>query len=72
MVHAAFDLDAAGDGETIQRLNDLFPACLPPADIRLVSSTMSSTQDVFHYTDDTQLTQIADRVEQVLMDVGLN
>lgn len=72
MVHAAFGLDAAGDGEAIQRLNDLFPACLPPADIRLVSSTMSSTQDVLNYTDDTQLTQIADRVEQVLMDIGLN
>jgi len=72
MVYDAFGLDAAGDSETIQKLQHVFPACLPPQDIRLVSSTMCSTQDILNYADGTQLGQIADKVEQVLMDIGLS
>ena len=66
-----YSLDEQRDAASIAQLAAKFPPMVPPADIRLVSSTMASTQDVFYYTDDTQLTQIADRVLQALTDVGL-
>ncbi len=66
-----YSLDERRDAASIAQLAAKFPPTVPPADIRLVSSTMASTQDVFYYTDDTQLTQIADRALQLLSDTGL-
>jgi len=71
-VYEAFGLDDSRDQKTIAELKHKFPAAVVPGDIRLVASTMSSTQDIFYYTDDTQLTQIADRVLQILSDTGLS
>lgn len=70
-VYESMGLDDAKDRSAILSLKEKFPPAAFPADLRLVSSTMSSTEDIFYYTDDTQLTQIADRVQQVLSDVGL-
>ncbi len=70
-LYEVFRIDESVDGARIQQLKQEFPSLVPPADLRLVSSTMASTQDVFCYTDDTQLTQIADQVKLVLADIGL-
>ncbi len=72
LLYEVFRLDERVDSARISELVTKFPPLVPPADLRLVSSTMASTQDVFYYTDDTQLTQIADRVMQALSDVGLS
>jgi hypothetical protein len=71
-VYEVYSLDEKRDATAIERLATQFPALVPPGDIRLVSSTMASTQDIFYYTDDTQLTQIADRAMQTLADLGLS
>src|SRR6185369_7246809 len=70
LLYEVFGIDERTDAARIDELGRKFPNLVPPADLRLVSSTMASTQDVFYYTDDTQLTQIADRVAQALSDVG--
>jgi hypothetical protein len=70
-IYECFGLDDQKDRKALLSLKEKFPPAASLADIRLVASTMSSTQDIFYYTDDTQLTQIADRVQQVLSDVGL-
>ncbi len=70
-IYESFGLDDRKDRATLLSLREKFPPSTPLGDLRLVSSTMSSTQDIFYYTDDTQLTQIADRVQQALSDVGL-
>src|SRR5205823_4145524 len=71
LLYEVFRIDERTGGARIEELARKFPSLVPPADLRLVASTMASTQDVFYYTDDTQLTQIADRVMQALSDVGL-
>lgn len=71
-MYEVYSLDEKRDAATIQQLAAKFPPVVPPGDIRLVSSTMASTQDIFYYTDDTQLTQIADRTMQTLADLGLS
>ena len=70
-IHETYGFDAARQPEIEKQLAAKFPRLAPPSDIRLVSTTMASTQDVFYYTDDTQLTQIADRAQQALGDLGL-
>ena len=70
-IYECFGFDDQKDRKALLSLKEKFPPAANLADIRLVASTMSSTQDIFYYTDDTQLTQIADRVQQVLTDVGL-
>jgi hypothetical protein len=71
LLYEVFRIDERSRGAPVDELRRKFPSLVPPADLRLVSSTMASTQDVFYYTDDTQLTQIADRAMQALSDVGL-
>jgi hypothetical protein len=43
------------DAGTAQRLRDLFPAPAMPAEVRVVSPTGLSTQDLLGYTSDTRL-----------------
>jgi hypothetical protein len=71
-IYEVYSLDETRDAIAIEELATKFPPVVPPADVRLVSSTMASTQDIFYYTDDTQLTQIADRTMQTLADLGLS
>ena len=53
------------------QLHNLFPATQPPAEIRMVSPTGLSTQDLLSYTSDTQLEIIADETRKELLALGL-
>ncbi|MEI8133419.1 MAG: hypothetical protein WCG34_13385, partial [Leptolinea sp.] len=53
------------------QLYNLFPATQPPAEIRMVSPTGLSTQDLLSYTSDTQLEIIADETRKELLALGL-
>jgi hypothetical protein len=61
---------AADDEATLARLEELFPAYAPPAEIRLVSPTGLSTQDVLGYTSDTNLEEVADGIRRQLQQAG--
>ncbi|HQP99549.1 MAG TPA: hypothetical protein PLY86_13905, partial [bacterium] len=68
---SSFDLRLS-DPSTVEMLKRAFPRHLPPADIVMTSVTMSSTQDVLHYTADTRLDTVAESVKTKLADVGLS
>jgi len=61
----------ADDNAAIEQLRLLFPAARPPAEIRMVSPTGLSTQDLLNYTSDTQLETIADETRLELSALGL-
>ncbi len=60
-----------GNQETIERLKQAFPGHRAPGDLVMTSVTMSSTQDMLHYTSDTRLEEIANQVQVILGDYGL-
>ncbi|MDP8243483.1 MAG: hypothetical protein P9L94_05320 [Candidatus Hinthialibacter antarcticus] len=59
------------DKETVERLQEAFPPHDPPGELVMISSTMSSTQDLLFYTSDAKLDEIADQVQVILNDYGL-
>ncbi len=59
------------DNDAISKLHELFPPTQTPANIRLVSPTGLSTQDILNYTSDTQLEAIADATRKELLAAGL-
>ncbi len=59
------------DNETVERLKEAFPPHDPPGELVMISSTMSSTQDLLFYTSDAKLDEIADQVQVILNDYGL-
>jgi len=61
----------ADDDSVVEQLRLLFPAAKPPAEIRMVSPTGLSTQDLLNYTSDTQLEAIADETRRELSALGL-
>ncbi len=67
----ALGLDA-GDPATPGLLRELFPAPPRPAEIRVVSPTGLSTQDLLGYTSDTSLEAIAEGARQELAAAGFS
>ncbi|MBI1388341.1 MAG: hypothetical protein GC154_07830 [bacterium] len=67
---STFQLDF-NNKETIARLREAFPAHQPPGDLVVISSTMSSTQDLLFYTSDAKLDEIATQAQTLLGDYGL-
>jgi len=55
-----------------ERLRQVFPAYAPPAQMRVVSPTGLSTQDLLSYTSDTRLESIATEVERELLAAGFS
>ena len=53
-------------------LETLFPAYAPPSEMRIVSPTGLSTQDLLSYTSDTRLEEIASEVENRLLASGFS
>ncbi|MDO9103653.1 MAG: hypothetical protein Q7U57_01695 [Methylovulum sp.] len=62
---------SADDSKADGQLRGLFPASRLPAEIRMVSPTGLSTQDLLNYTSDTQLEAIADETHRELLALGL-
>ncbi len=60
------------DQSAIAQLHPLFPPAKPPAEIRMVSPTGLSTQDLLNYTSDTRLEAIADECRRELLALGLS
>ncbi len=58
--------------EDYARLREAFPPHNPPGDLIVTSVTMSSTQDLLHYTSDTKLEEIASQIQVILGDYGLS
>ncbi|MBN2326155.1 MAG: hypothetical protein JXR73_03305, partial [Candidatus Omnitrophica bacterium] len=58
--------------EDYKRLKEAFPPHEAPGDIIMSSVTMSSIQDMLHYTTDTKLEEIATQIQVVLSDYGLS
>lgn len=69
-VMQAFDFSEKEE-ETLRLLKEKFPSHASPGDIMVISSTLSSTQDMLHYTSDAKLEEIAQRVQTILTDYGL-
>ncbi|MBZ0258050.1 hypothetical protein K8I31_18440 [bacterium] len=67
---STFRLDLK-DKETVERLKEAFPPHDAPGELVMISSTMSSTQDLLFYTSDARLDEIADQVQVILNDYGL-
>ncbi|HUL13714.1 MAG TPA: hypothetical protein VLU73_16305, partial [Methylococcaceae bacterium] len=65
------DIDPT-DEAAIARLRELFPFRESPAEIRLVSPTGLSIQDVLNYTSDTRLAEIAEQTRTELLDYGFS
>jgi len=61
----------ADDDTIIEQMRNLFPAARPPAEIRMVSPTGLSTQDLLNYTSDTQLEAVANETRRELLALGL-
>jgi len=61
----------ADDDSVVEPLRLLFPAERLPAEIRMVSPTGLSTQDLLNYTSDTQLETIANETRRELSALGL-
>ncbi|MGR8935489.1 MAG: hypothetical protein ACU837_14020 [Gammaproteobacteria bacterium] len=61
----------AEDTGADEQLRNLFPAFTPPAEIRMVSPTGLSVQDVLHYTGDTRLEALAGETHRALSALGL-
>ena len=68
---AAVGLDP-GDPSTPGTLRELFPEPPRPAEIRVVSPTGLSTQDLLGYTSDTSLEAIAEGAHQELTAAGFS
>jgi len=60
----------SNDVEQMNQLRHLFPGFEPPAEMRLVSPTGLSTQDLLTYTSDTDLERIAAQVHAALVTLG--
>ena len=61
----------ADNNALAEQLRNLFPPSRPPAEIRVVSPTGLSTQDLLNYTSDTQLEAVADESRRELLASGL-
>ena len=53
-------------------LSAIFPAYAPPGEMRIVSPTGLSTQDLLSYTSDTHLEEIANDTERQLLNAGFS
>ncbi|NKB70794.1 MAG: hypothetical protein GKR89_27300 [Candidatus Latescibacteria bacterium] len=60
------------DEEAVAGASRLFPIPARPAEIRVVSPTGLSTQDLLNYTSDTELEDIAAQVESRLLAAGFS
>ncbi len=69
-IYSTFYIDDS-DKDTINRLREAFPPHSPLGDIIMTSVTMSSTQDMLHYTSDTKLEEISNQIQVILSDYGL-
>lgn len=65
------DIDPA-DEAAAARLRSLFPATLPPAEIRMVSPMGLSPQDLMTYTSDTRLGEAAEAARAELLASGFS
>jgi hypothetical protein len=65
-------LGVTNSPENNERLRRVFPAYAPPAQMRVVSPTGLSTQDLLSYTSDTRLESIAAEVEHELLTAGFS
>jgi hypothetical protein len=70
-VSSFLDLDP-GDTGAARKLRDLFPAAGPPAEIRLVSPTGLSIQDVLNYTSGACLVEAAESARAELLAHGFS
>ena len=61
---------AKDDPIAVAQLQQLFPPATAPAEIRMVSPTGLSTQDLLNYTSDTALEAIADATRRELLALG--
>ena len=55
-----------------KQLSSIFPNQESPAEIRMVSPTGLSTQDLMNYTSDTELENLANKAENVLLEAGFS
>ncbi|MEE3233622.1 MAG: hypothetical protein VX294_05590 [Candidatus Latescibacterota bacterium] len=55
-----------------EKLSSIFPTQEAPAEIRMVSPTGLSTQDLLTYTSDTELETLANKAQNVLLHAGFS
>jgi hypothetical protein len=55
-----------------EKLSSIFPTQEPPAEIRVVSPTGLSTQDLLTYTSDTELETLANNAQNILLHTGFS
>ncbi len=65
-------LGVGNSPENTQQLRRIFPPYATPAQMRVVSPTGLSTQDLLSYTSDTRLESIATEVERELLTAGFS
>jgi hypothetical protein len=71
--HLVSELLGVNDSpDSLKQLRHIFPAYAPPAQMRVVSPTGLSTQDLLSYTSDTRLESIATEVERELLTAGFS
>lgn len=61
-----------GDEEALVQLRQLYPGHPLPAELRLVSPTGLSTQDLFNYTSDSNLDSLAEEAQRELLSAGFS